>query len=185
MTSVKRNQTGSSLIEVLIAVVVLSVGLLAYVGLHAESLQFNKMAQYRSIATQLATDYINRVQANSLAAINGAYDIENGYAPLAGPVAVPGCVDPINCTEPELAAVDRALWNNNAVLALPGASINMSRDVIVGAPAAGAGMGGTQTFDVWVMWQDPDDDSDDVIGGDCPDAAIPAGVRCLHYRFAI
>jgi type IV pilus assembly protein PilV len=186
MTSIKRNQTGTSLIEVMIAIIVLSVGLLAYVGLHAESLQFNKMAQYRSVATQLATDYINRVQANSLAAINGNYDILGGYAPQAGQMAVPGCADPLDCTEQEVAAIDRVLWGNNAVLALPGASINMTRDVVVGGPAAGPGLGGTQPFDVWVMWQDPDDGANNEIGGDCPPAAaIPAGVRCLHYRFAI
>jgi len=186
MNSIKRNQAGTSLIEVMIAIVVLSVGLLAYVGLHAESLQFNKMAQYRSIATQLATDYINRAQANSLAAINGNYNILGGYAPQNGQVPVPACANPLDCTEPEVAAIDRALWGNNAMLALPGASINMSPDVIIGGAAAGAGLGGTQPFDVWVMWQDPDDASDNVIGGNCPPgAAVPAGVRCLHYRFAI
>lgn len=185
MKSAKNNQVGTSLIEVLIAIVVLSVGLLAYVGLHAESLQFNKMAQYRSVATQLAADYINRVQANSLAAINGNYDVLGGYAPQGGQMPVPGCADPLNCTEQEVALIDRALWSNNAVLALPGASLNMSRDVIVGGAAAGPGLGGTQPFDVWVMWQDPDDNSDNEIGGNCPPGAIPPGVRCLHYRFAI
>ncbi len=179
MNTKRKVQAGTSLIEVLIAIVVLSVGLLAYVGLHAESLQFTKMAQYRSAATQLATDYVNRVQANSAAAIAGNYNVLDGYAPFGAQVAVPPCLDPVVCNPAELALIDQALWINNAMLALPGVDLYVSQDAAM--------PNGTQPFDLWVMWQDADNDSENEIGGDCPAAigALPAGVRCLHYRFAI
>ncbi|MGB7184025.1 MAG: type IV pilus modification protein PilV [Burkholderiaceae bacterium] len=171
-------QKGSSLIEVVVAIMVLSVGMLAYVGLQAESLQFGKMAQFRTVATQLATDYIDRARGNSDEALRGTYDFAQAYAPLAGPLAIPACAIANNCTELEMAAQDIALWRNNARLALPGGSLFALSDALVGT---------TQPVDLWVIWQDPDAGDEAQVGGDCPDplGVVPAGVRCMHFRFAL
>lgn len=174
----RHQQQGTSLVEVGIAILLLTVGMLAYVGLHAESMQFGKMAQFRTVATQLATDYIDRARGNSDEAIRGSYDFQQAYAPLNGPLAVPGCAVANDCTEAEMAAQDIALWRNNARLALPGGSIYAMRDALVGT---------AQPVDLWVLWQDPDAGDEAEIGGDCPDplGAVPAGVRCMHFRFAL
>ena len=171
-------QQGTSLIEVVVAILVLTVGMLAYVGLHAESMQFGKMAQYRTVATQLATDYIDRARGNSDEALRGSYDFQQAYAPLGAPLAVPGCGVANNCTEVEMAAQDIALWRNNARLALPGGAIFATRDAVIGT---------TQPIDVWVLWQDPNAGDNDEIGGDCPNelGVLPNGLRCLHFRFAL
>jgi type IV pilus assembly protein PilV len=64
---------GFSLIEVLVALVVLSVGLLGLAALQTNAVQFNHDAYLRSQATLLAYDIADRIRGNRQAAIDGAY----------------------------------------------------------------------------------------------------------------
>ncbi len=66
--------SGFTLLEVLIAVVILSVGLLGMAGLQARSLQANQSALMRSQATVLAYDMIDRMRANRALARAGDYN---------------------------------------------------------------------------------------------------------------
>ena len=59
-----KTNTGFTLIEVLIAMLVLAVGLLGLAGLQATSLKNNQSAYNRSQATQLAYDMADRMRAN-------------------------------------------------------------------------------------------------------------------------
>jgi type IV pilus assembly protein PilV len=59
-----KNNTGFSLIEVLIAMVILAVGLLGLAALQASSLKNNQTAYYRSQATQMVYDIADRMRAN-------------------------------------------------------------------------------------------------------------------------
>ncbi len=59
-----RRQRGVSLLEVLISIVILSVGLLGYAGLQTISMKNNTSALHRSQATILAYDIIDRIRAN-------------------------------------------------------------------------------------------------------------------------
>jgi len=68
-----RKETGATLIEVLIAMVVLAIGLLGLAGLQATSIQSNHSAYYRSQATLLANDLADRMRANRTAALTTAY----------------------------------------------------------------------------------------------------------------
>ena len=78
-----RNQTintpykshGFTLIEILLAVVVLSGGLLGLAGLQLTGLKSNHSAYLRSQATILTLDIADRMRANRISAITGAYDI--------------------------------------------------------------------------------------------------------------
>ncbi|MCS6948044.1 MAG: type IV pilus modification protein PilV, partial [Steroidobacteraceae bacterium] len=79
---------GFTLIEALIAVLVLSIGLLGIAGLQLASLQTNSVAYQRSQATMLAYDLLDRMRANRTAALNGAYDRNYGD-PRAVPVLPP------------------------------------------------------------------------------------------------
>ena len=69
------HQRGATLIEVLVAMLILSVGLLGLAGLQMTALQSNHSAYYRSQATLLAYDIIDRMRANRADALNGVYDI--------------------------------------------------------------------------------------------------------------
>ncbi len=71
-----RKETGATLIEVLVAMVVLAIGLLGLAGLQATSIQSNHSAYYRSQATLLASDLADRMRANRTEALTDAYLID-------------------------------------------------------------------------------------------------------------
>ena len=58
------DQRGATLIEVLVAMLVLSIGLLGLAGMQMTALKSNQSAYYRSQATVLAYDIIDRMRAN-------------------------------------------------------------------------------------------------------------------------
>lgn len=174
-------QAGASLIEVMVAIVVLSVGMLAYAGLHAIALKYGKASSMRAVATQLAGDYVDRMRANSVAAVNNAYEFGDAYGPLGAALPIPPCADPTNCTGAEIAAIDIAQWRNAARGALPGAGFFVVRDAA--APVAA-------TFDFWVAWVDPESEGSAEVGNECPAgmgviATDPNAPRCMHFRFSL
>lgn len=75
-------QRGVSLVEVMVATVVLSLGLLGLAGLQASGLRVGQSSVHRSQAAQLAYDVIERMRANSARA--GDYVIELADAPPEG-----------------------------------------------------------------------------------------------------
>jgi type IV pilus assembly protein PilV len=93
-----QRQQGTTLLEVLIAIIVVALGLLGFAGLQVASLKSNNTAYYRSQATMLAYDVIDRMRVNRAAAIAGNYNIAYGAA----------------------GAGDVADWRANVVNSLPG-----------------------------------------------------------------
>jgi len=75
-SSVRPNQSGVSLIEVLVTVLILAIGLLGLASLQANALQMNQGANMRSQATGLAYDIADRMRANRPAALDGDYDTD-------------------------------------------------------------------------------------------------------------
>jgi type IV pilus assembly protein PilV len=55
---------GFTLVETLIALLVLSIGLLGIAALYLEALQFGRSAQYRTQAVSIAADLAERIRAN-------------------------------------------------------------------------------------------------------------------------
>lgn len=74
-----RRQAGLGMIEVLVALVLLSVGLLGLAGLQATAMRVGLGSVQRSQAAQLAQDIIERMRANVANA--GAYNLALGDAP--------------------------------------------------------------------------------------------------------
>jgi type IV pilus assembly protein PilV len=75
---------GFTLIEILVTLVIISVGLLGVAGLHALSLRNNYDALIRSHASALAGDIADRMRANRDAAFDGDYDLPMNSDPSAG-----------------------------------------------------------------------------------------------------
>lgn len=86
-TSIRR-QTGYSLVEVLIATVILSIGLLGLASLQTASLKDNSAALQRSQATIMAYDILDCMRANHKQATTGAYDI--GYTQTSNSQGIAG-----------------------------------------------------------------------------------------------
>lgn len=77
-------QTGVSMIEVLVAIMILSVGLLGLAGLQSAGLTHNQSANSRSSASMLAYGLLDSMRANKVVAEGGAYDIGLGVTPAGG-----------------------------------------------------------------------------------------------------
>ncbi len=114
-------QRGTSLLEVLVAMLLLSLAMLPLASLHARALQNTRTAQYRASAARLAQDWSERMRANRLAALAGAYDVQLSATDFADNRSVPACADPTHCTAAEIAARDLVEWRHAArASALPG-----------------------------------------------------------------
>lgn len=107
---------GFSLVEVLVALAVLSIGLLGLAALQTTGLKFNHQSYERTQAVIQAYDIIDRMRANKSgggATINTAYEnVALGTAPAASE-----CTS--SCTGDQLAQYDIRKWNlaNAALLA--------------------------------------------------------------------
>ena len=77
MNRVKRDQSGLGMIEILVALVLLSMGLLGMAAMQMTSTKMTAQAQYKTQALLLAQDMVERVRANRNNAQNspGSYSI--------------------------------------------------------------------------------------------------------------
>lgn len=66
---------GFSLLEVMIALLVLSIGLLGVAALQTSALRAGQMADMRTRAVQAATDMVERMRANPAGTAAGQYEI--------------------------------------------------------------------------------------------------------------
>lgn len=72
---IKINNKGFTLVEVLVALIILSIGLLAVASMQTTSLRSNNNALIRSKATQGCQDILDRMRANRNAALAADYVI--------------------------------------------------------------------------------------------------------------
>ncbi len=133
------------MIEVLLAVVVLAIGLLAGSKMQILGMNYTQGAQIRSNATLAAVDIIDRMRLNLDGVAAGAYDNQSTTSLPADP----NCIA-TGCSPTELAAHDIRVW---AAYFGQGSGVNTS------TPLTGAT--GTITFDtttnlhaVTVSWAD-------------------------------
>ena len=78
---VRHSMRGFTLLEVLVAIVVLSIGLLGLAGLMASSLKNSHSAYQRTQATWLAYDALDRMRANRAVALASGYNLALGATP--------------------------------------------------------------------------------------------------------
>ena len=129
-----RREGGFTLLEALVALLVLSIGLLGIAGLMVQGLRYNQDAYTRTHATMLAYDLFERIRINNVPANVLAY---GGVAP----VQPPACGD----AGLALAVDDRLCWHTAVAALLPGGTANVG---IVGA------VPGPFTITVTINWVD-------------------------------
>jgi type IV pilus assembly protein PilV len=78
-------QRGSSLIEVLVALLLSAIGLLGLAGTMAVSTTMARLSEHRSQAMQLAVDLGERMQAAAEAAREGGFDDRRGFDDVGVP----------------------------------------------------------------------------------------------------
>lgn len=114
-----RNCRGLTLVEVLVALIILSIGILGLASLQTASLNFNAVASQTSQATVLAYDMADRLRANRQAAQAGAYDI--AFQNPAPACAAPNVVGTI-------AQQDISAWRMALACRLPQATGSIVRN---------------------------------------------------------
>jgi type IV pilus assembly protein PilV len=118
---------GFSLVEVLVALLVLSIGLLGLAALQTTSLQYNTGSYFRTQATFFAYDIIDRMRANSTAvADGGSYDIATAAAATPFLTSTDPACDTSSCNTANMAAYDLGKWYKRMSQVLPGASTNLA-----------------------------------------------------------
>jgi type IV pilus assembly protein PilV len=88
-----RRARGFSMIEVLIALIILAVGLLGFALLQTMSLRFAQSANYRTQATNLAYDLLDQMRANRFQA--AWYEGTSGASFEAGDIDASDCSRPV------------------------------------------------------------------------------------------
>jgi type IV pilus assembly protein PilV len=138
MMNLARKQQGASMLEVLIAVLILAIGLLGVASLQLWGLRYNQSAYLRSQATIIAYDMADRMRANPNGVAAGYYNnISSSSLP-----SDPGCIS-TGCTPQQLADYDILAWGNYFVANPP---------MLPGATGAVTKSGNTYT--VTVTWTD-------------------------------
>lgn len=172
----RSGQGGSALLEVLLSVTLLSMGVLAFTGLMAVSVQATKESEHRSAATNVATSLADRVRANPQGALAGDYDYAVAYN-AGGAIPIPACAVATNCTTAEIGAIDLAQVRRDARFTLPGGSLFAQVDAAAAVPS----------LDLWVIWREARMKDEGDVGKDCPAAAAAGAVilRCMHFRVAL
>lgn len=123
-----RQQQGMTLIEILVAIVVLSIGLLGLAGLQLKGMQVNQGSVYRWQAAMLAEDLADRMRADRAGALAGNYTL--AATPAAGASApTSGAVGTQAAINDWLARV-AALPRGNATIAAPAAGATAGSTVI-------------------------------------------------------
>nr|WP_315465095.1 type IV pilus modification protein PilV [uncultured Rhodoferax sp.] len=111
-----KQQAGITLIESLIALLVLALGVLGLAGVQVRLLAESRTATNRAIAIGLIDDMTNRILFNRDAALAGSY-----VSAWGATVAAQDCSSN-NCNSSQLAQSDLNIWRANVANALPGAN---------------------------------------------------------------
>ena len=151
-----KQQSGFTLVEVLVSTVVLSIGLVGVAGLQAVSLNNNQSAFMRSQASVLAYDLADRMRSNVTGATSNFYDPTN-------PTVTANCSTTIGCTPQQMALDDLADWNADLATYMPLGQgfVCIDSTPIDGTSFADPQCDGTGTqFSIKVWW---DDNRDGVI----------------------
>ena len=108
-----RTVSGFSLVEVLVALLVLSIGLLGLASLQTFGLKYNQQSYQRTQAVYQTYDIVDRIRANPTGMANTCYDtVAAGATAVVGSCAVTfkNCESDA-CTPNELANYDINKWN--------------------------------------------------------------------------
>lgn len=140
-----KTMKGFSLVEVLIALIVMSVGMLGIAGLYVQSMQAGRTSMLRHHAVTLAGDIADRIRANPTA----------GAAYVATTGADNNCIAAgTDCTAAEMAAQDILTWQTQAASFLPVMG-DGSQQVVVNFDAAAI----PPLYTVTVRWDEPTPDN--------------------------
>lgn len=114
----RRQQGGFTLLEVLVAAIVLAIGLIGVAGLQYAGIKSSQDSYGRSQAAFLIYAITDSIRANAETARAGGYDIDAGGSVAGSPTVCVG--ETADCTPTELALWDLFKWKKSMGHLLPG-----------------------------------------------------------------
>ncbi len=147
-----KTQKGFNLIEVMVSLVIFSIGLLGLAGLQQVGLAQNATAMQRTVAMSQAYDILDRMRNNRTT------DYTSATA-----ASIPNCITAA-CDTSQIASYDIFEWNLALASALPNGI-----GFITGTPTA---------YTVYVGW---DEKRAGLTPTSC-NPATPAGVKCISIQ---
>jgi len=127
-------QSGLTLVEVLVALVIFAIGLLGVAALYLDTLRGSRSALYRQQAVALAADLADRIRATSR----------------------PGCTPTPPATNCGFVVGD-ADWTDAVAAQLPGGTFAVNQEPV--GPAPPAGFDRLQRFTITITWTEPGQDT--------------------------
>jgi len=148
MNPVKGKSAGFSLIEVLVALVVLSIGLIGVAALFVNSLQYSGTAILRTRAVSYAEDMADRIRVNSVA--GASYVVADTGLGTDGSCNETHDTAASACNSAALAAHDIYTWKQalaSTSVGLPGGKASIAQDTTTSPP----------TYTIVVTWTERDE----------------------------
>ncbi len=143
-----KKQRGISMVESLVALVVIGVGMLGIAGLYLNSLQASRSAKLRSYAVELSGSLADKIRANRDA--GAAYDTST----YGGNPKTMSC-DTKTCLAADIAQDDLANWIADVKAQLPGASSVKATVTVVDRSAPDL-----DSYLISVTWREANSDID-------------------------
>lgn len=178
------HQSGASLIEVLVSMLILAFGMLALGGMLSYAIQMPKLASYRATAAMIAASHVERMRANPDGFVGNQYKETLTYQQNL-PTGT-WCNYP-SCNSTSIAARDKfetqqTLWRELRPLA--GMRVTCEADNCT-----------LRRGDIWIIWDEPAVfvGLDSATSDECPDPGVAPTFsgftapkpRCLHVRFVL
>lgn len=167
------SQTGFTLLEVLIALLVLSIGLLGLAALQTVGLRSNQMAIMRTQVSHLGYEITDRMRSNPVGVDAGNYDTTIGFdlpTTQLDPICdelVPGTDTP--CSPADMAVFDIFEWLTD-ITRLPNGDAQIVLDP-----------GGSGRRTITIYWNESRDPGAGTVGS-CP-PADDTELRCYRLEF--
>lgn len=132
---------GFTLLEVLIALLIFSLGLMGLAGLLTTSVKTNHSAYLRTQAIFLAQGMADRMRANPLGLWNSSYNLNTvsttaGTAPAAASLTGTVATCATGCDYGNVATRDLQLFQNQLLQFLPSAGVAINCTAVSSPPAA-------------------------------------------------
>lgn len=111
--SLARTAHAFTIIEVMVAMMILSVGIIGVAGMQLAAHRSNQQSAYATVAVQLAQEMAERIRANRV--VTDGADSANPYLiDTAAPLPDLGkrCYGPVQCTPAEMAGLDVHEWTS-------------------------------------------------------------------------
>lgn len=178
-------QHGATLIEVLVTILILSIGLLAMGAIISYSTLLPKFSGNRSVAVSTASNMIDRMRANasteSPSFSISAYATNTFSANFVGSASIPSgatCSFP-NCTQGTMATMDIAILQQQLQQQLSPAGMTITVTSVINNEGG-----------LWVVWREPANVGSLATGSDnCPPdvtaLALSPAPRCVYMPFKL